>query len=121
MADYTITTTGFAVNLTGGVTGRATANGWDFGDGSTASNQLFIAHAWASPGNYLVVFTAYNDDNPGGISATVTVSVVVQMVHYVSITGTNPVAPYLSWATAATNLQDAVDAVRSPRRRRWCW
>ncbi|MEY4917300.1 MAG: hypothetical protein RL616_1213, partial [Verrucomicrobiota bacterium] len=112
-ADRTLMAVTLPVNFTASVTGRATANAWDFGDGTTASNQLFASHVWTTPGNYAVVFTAFNDDFPGGISATTAVTIVEQVVHYVSQASTNPVAPYLSWDTAATNIQDAVDAVFS--------
>jgi len=108
-ASFTNVAVGFTVQLTGSIEGRAAANSWDFGDGVTATNQLYTAHAWAAPGDYAVVLRAYNESQPGGISATVMVHVVSE-VHYVAADGGNPVAPYLSWATAATNIQDAVDA-----------
>ncbi len=108
-ADYTNVAVGFTVNFYGQIIGHASYSVWDFGDGIVASNQLAVSHAWASPGHYAVVFTAFNDDFPEGINSTCVVQVVAGN-YFVSLAGTNPVAPYLSWDTAATNIQDAVDA-----------
>jgi PKD repeat protein len=102
--------TGFTANFTALVNGHASANRWNFGDGTVLSNRLGTAHAWLIAGNYEVIFTAFNDSNPSGVSATTTVHVVSQPVHYVALGNPTPVAPYLSWATAAADIQSAVDA-----------
>lgn len=113
-AAYTNAAAGFSVPFVGQITGHAAASQWNFGDGTILSNSPYASHSWAAPGNYTVRLTAYNDSNPGGASATITLQVVTQPVSYVASDNTNPVAPYASWATAATNIQDAVDVVQTP-------
>src|SRR5207302_7856342 len=85
-------------------------NHWNFGDGVTLDNRLYVQHAWASAGTFTVALTVYNESNPAGVSSSLIVHVLQSPIHYVSLTATNPVAPFFSWATAATNLQQAVDA-----------
>src|SRR5260221_1874275 len=75
-ATFTNATIGLAVQLTAMVEGRATATSWDFGDGMAATNQPNIPHAWASTGDYAAALRAYNESQPGGISATATLHVV---------------------------------------------
>jgi PKD repeat protein len=107
---YTNAAAGFPVTCTATILGHATYSIWSFGDGVTETNRLSTSHAWSSNGTYQVVLTAYNDSNPGGVTATNTVNVLIQPVHYVSPSSSSPSPPYFSWATAATNIQDAVDA-----------
>lgn len=113
-ADYTNVSAGFPVNLSANITGVANANSWDFGDGTAVSNRIFVSHNWLKPGNYNVVLQAFNNSNPAGVSAALTVQVVAQPILYVSMNNATPVAPYGSWAAAATNIQAAVDAATIP-------
>ena len=63
--------------LTGRITGRAARLEWSFGDGPTATNlSLFTSHAWNNSGDYTVTFTAYNNDNPAGVSSNLVVHVL---------------------------------------------
>ena len=109
-APYTSLLVGFGANFNGIIRGQAaTSNRWVFGDGTVVNNQLSVSHSWASVGTFPVLFWAYNDANPAGVSATVTVQVSTQAVYYVNANGANPDVPYTSWGTAARNIQDAAD------------
>ena len=105
--------TNFAANFSAyfaaRIVGRPSASRWDFGDGNSVSNCPYVYHAWASPGRYGVTATVYNDDYPAGLSRTLFVD-VAPGYYYVNMMSPAPQAPFTSWATAATNIQDAADA-----------
>jgi parallel beta-helix repeat protein len=100
----------FSVLFTAWIEGRVSQSEWNFGDGVVLSNRAYASHSWGSTGLYAVVLTAWNVDHPLGVACTAVVSVVEQPVNYVNISNTMPAYPYATWATAATNIQDAVSA-----------
>src|SRR5262249_32546522 len=72
------------------------------------TNQPYTSHAFSAAGDYVVVLRAFNQDYPSGVVGSLTVHVTGQPL-YVSLSSTNALAPYGSWATAASNIQQAVD------------
>jgi PKD repeat protein len=91
-------------------TGKVKWIAWSFGDGATAGDVNPVTHSFAAPGPYTVTVTVSNETH----SATATYAItVVDYIVYASPTGGH-VAPFASWADAATNLQAAVDAVSMP-------
>jgi len=108
-ANHTNVAPGFVISISGQVNGHALSNRWQLGDGTEVNNRFELMHSYAAVGDYSITFTAFNEDQPTGVSATVPIH-VEDTVHYVALSNQAPSAPFDSWATAATNIQDAVDA-----------
>jgi hypothetical protein len=59
------------------ITGRASRVQWSFGDGTVVTNTgSSIGHQWTDAGDSSVTFTAYNTDNPGGVSTNLSVHIL---------------------------------------------
>ena len=108
-APFTNAAVGWPLAIVAQINGWASSSMWDFGDGTVASNQPYASHAWMAAGDYYVVFRAYNDSNPSGVAMAVLVHVVKRLVHYVAAGKSEAAIPYVTWATAAPDIQSAVD------------
>jgi len=109
---FTQVASGYALTLTGDAEGAPASSAWDFGDGTLLLNAPYASHTWSEPGTYIVRYIVANDSFPGGISATALVEVVEQPVTYVNQANATPRFPFSTWATAATNIQEAIGAVQ---------
>jgi len=113
IAEFTNVVVNKELSMTADIRGKAASSLWEIetsGPNVDAGNVPEIKPAWGEAGVYNVTLSAFNDDNPAGVSTTVTIHVLSAYTNYVSLAGTHT-HPYTSWATAATNIQDAVDAV----------
>jgi hypothetical protein len=64
-------------SFAGSITGRASRVQWLFGDGTVVTNSgSSIIHQWTNTGDSFVTFTAYNTDNPGGVSTNMLVHIL---------------------------------------------
>ncbi|OQX72237.1 MAG: hypothetical protein B6D61_14510, partial [Bacteroidetes bacterium 4484_249] len=110
IADETNACINWSLTFRADIKGKLYQNIWTFDDGTIETNKIQIIHSWNSTGDYNVALTAFNDTYPSGVSASTTIH-VIRSDHFVNISNTNPILPYVSWETAATNIQDAVDVV----------
>ena len=63
--------------FSGSITGHASRVQWVFGDGTVVTNSgSGMSHQWTNAGNSFVTFTAYNTDNPNGVSTNLAVHIL---------------------------------------------
>lgn len=87
LASSWVLTEGHELLFFGSVTGRVSRVAWNYGDGSflTNASPLNVWHAYTNAGDYTLTFTAYNADNPNGVSTNHVVHVVPLVLPTISV------------------------------------
>ena len=109
LADTTVAVTQTELSFTAATAGKIQQLIWTIAaDAGTrmVTNTPVVQQAWNTPGLHTIVLEARNLS--GSAAATATVSIIAAVTNYVALAGGH-VAPFTSWATAATNIQAAVD------------
>ena len=110
VADTTVAVTQTELSFSAATAGRIQQLVWKIATDSgtrMVTNVPAVQQAWNTPGPYTIILEAQNLS--GSAAATATVSIVAAVTNYVAVNGGH-VAPFTSWATAATNIPAAVDA-----------
>lgn len=97
--------------------GAATLTVAEVGGGSVITNPVHtVEQTWSEPGTYHLIYSAWNDSLPTGVTITQSVEVVSiadSRVYVATETG-NDSNSGASWATAKQSIQAGVDAQRIP-------
>jgi len=105
--DTPIALAGNEFTVTAEIQGRVLDFSWAWGDGTTNGSDTVASHVFSTPGTYPITLTAWNQDHV--VSTSIMISVVHGFTNHVDFNGTH-IWPFTSWANAATNIQDAINA-----------
>jgi len=100
--------TGYELRFRSVIAGRAEGYEWILA-GSSLPGAPVVARNWSVTGTFPVVLRAWNTG--AACCATTTVAILAGFTNYASPRGGH-LPPYTNWASAATSIQAAVDAVQ---------